>query len=244
MDEQGSSTATGGSQAVSREEFQRLFSTIADKKGQLTNLKHDLSQERSEADERLVKHLKANKKTVFKKKGNERQYAFNEEVYKTIHVAQQSLESTPPNVERVWQSLQEGESLIKKRQKLMKVADRLEHGWATVEEYVTDELAENSDDEKRLFKAEARAGRKLKASSESKVKKPSGKGGYGNNSVWKLNWNSLRPQVPMAAVARHLKGRELAQAQIVRAQPPVVGPCFQCGKLGHLRKACPLLNNI
>ena len=71
---------------------------------------------------------------------------------------------------------------------------------------VTDELAENSDDEKRLFKAEARAGRKLKASSKSKVKKPSGKCGYGNNRVW----NSLGPQVPMAAVARHLQGRELA----------------------------------
>ena len=77
MAEQGSSTAASGSQAVSREEFQRFFSAIDDMKGQLTNLKRDLSQERSEADERLVKRLKADKKTVFKKKGNERQYAFN-----------------------------------------------------------------------------------------------------------------------------------------------------------------------
>ena len=172
MAEQGSSTAASGSQAVSREEFQRLFSAIADMKGQLTNLKRDLSQERSEADERLVKRLKADKKTGFKKKGNERQYAFNEEVHETIRVAQQSLESTPPDVERARQSLQEGESLINNRQKLIKVADRSEHGWVTVEEYVTDELAENSDDEKRLFKAETRRGRKLKASSKSKVKKP------------------------------------------------------------------------
>ena len=87
-------------------------------------------------------------------------------------MAQQSLESTPPDVERARQSLQEGESLINNRQKLIKVADRSEHGWATVEEYVTDELAENSDDEKRLFKAETRRGRKLRASSKSKVKKP------------------------------------------------------------------------
>ena len=100
MKEQSSSTAAGGSQAVSREEFQRLLSAIADMKGQLTNLKRDLSQERSEADERLVKRLKADKKTGFKKKGNERQYAFNEEVHETIRVAQQSLESTPPLVAR------------------------------------------------------------------------------------------------------------------------------------------------
>ena len=159
----------------------------------------------------------------------------------TIRVAQQSLESTPPDVERARQSLQEGERLIKNRQKLIKVADRSEHGWATVEEYVTDELADNSDDEKRLFKAEARAGRKLKVSSKSKAKKPSGKETYG----WQSNraWNALGPQPPMATVAAQLQGRELAQAQTVRAQTSVVGPCFQCGKLGHLRKTCPLLNS-
>ena len=48
---------------------------------------------------------------------------------------------------------------ISKRQKLIRTADRSKHGWVTVED---DELAEDSDDEKRLVKAEARAGRKLK----------------------------------------------------------------------------------
>ena len=47
-------------------------------------------------------------------------------------------------------ALEEGEELITNRQKLIKVADRSEFGWATVEEYVADELADNSDDEKRL----------------------------------------------------------------------------------------------
>ena len=87
------------------------------------------------------------------------------------------------------------------------------------------ELADNSDDKKRLFKVEARTGRKLKASSKSKAKKPSRKGTYGlqNNRVW----NALGPQLPMATVAGQLQGRELAQAQTVRTQTSVVGPCFQ-----------------
>ena len=58
--------------------------------------------------------------------------------------------------------LQEGEKLISLHQKSILIADRREHGWATVAEYEEDELADNSDDEKRLFRAEQRAGRKMR----------------------------------------------------------------------------------
>ena len=34
------------------------------------------------------------------------------------------------------------------------IADRSEYEWATVAEYEEDELADNSDDENRLFRAE------------------------------------------------------------------------------------------
>ena len=46
------------------------------------------------------------------------------------------------------------------RQKLIQMADRSEHGWVTMGEYLEDELA---DDEKRMQKAKYRAGRKVKA---------------------------------------------------------------------------------
>ena len=45
------------------------------------------------------------------------------------------------------------------RQKRIKVADRSDFGWATVEEYDKDELASDSDDKKWLFKAERNAER-------------------------------------------------------------------------------------
>ena len=54
------------------------------------------------------------------------------------------------------------------------MADRSEHGWATVKEYLEDELADNSDDEKRMQKAEFRAGRKLKAAAAKNAKKKAG----------------------------------------------------------------------
>ena len=48
---------------------------------------------------------------------------------------------------------------------------RSEYGWATVEEYLDDELADNSDDEKCMYKAELCAGRKRKAAEAAKNQK-------------------------------------------------------------------------
>ena len=67
--------------------------------------------------------------------------------------------------------MKEGERLLVARQKAIRIANRSEFGWATVDEYEEDELAENSDDEKRLYKAEMRAGRKLKAAAAKNRKR-------------------------------------------------------------------------
>ena len=43
--------------------------------------------------------------------------------------------------------------------KIIKVADRSEFGWTTVKEHEEDDLASDSDDERRLFRSEKRAER-------------------------------------------------------------------------------------
>ena len=53
-------------------------------------------------------------------------------------------------LEKAKLSLRQGKDALAYRQKLIKVADRLELGWAVVAEYETDGLAAGSDDEKRL----------------------------------------------------------------------------------------------
>ena len=58
-------------------------------------------------------------------------------------------------VEKAKYLLEKGEKLIKKRQKHIRIADRSVNGWATVEEYVEGKLADNEDDDKRLFRADA-----------------------------------------------------------------------------------------
>ena len=42
----------------------------------------------------------------------------------------------------------------------MIIADRSDNGWAMVEEYVENELADNENDEKCLLRVDARAGKK------------------------------------------------------------------------------------
>ena len=96
---------------------------------------------------------------------------------------------------------------------------------------MTDELADDSDDEKRLFRAENRAGRKLKAS-KTKGKRTKGRFPYADAR------NSFRPNVAL--------GQQPSSAAVdggigvQKTTLSVAGPCFQCGKMGHLRRSCPL----
>ena len=129
-------------------------------------------------------------------------------------------------------NITEGKRLISARQKQIRIADRSECGWATVEEYLADELASDSDDEKRLFRAESRAKRKMKSEEKKRemAKKP-----YFKREAMK--------QQPQPNLSESRYGRANAPSM---TRPPVaptvsgpLGPCFQCGKTGHLRRFCP-----
>ena len=62
--------------------------------------------------------------------------------------------------EKATQEMEAGEALLLNRQKMIKLADRSELGWSVVEEYDADELADNSEDEKKIARAEKEAERK------------------------------------------------------------------------------------
>ena len=85
-----------------------------------------------------------------------------------------ALQQTPSAVEKAKTSLEEGMTSLKTRQKHIRIVDRSEYGWAAVEEYVEDELADGEDDEKRIQRVDFRAGKKLKSVKGAKNKKGSG----------------------------------------------------------------------
>lgn len=63
-------------------------------------------------------------------------------------------------MEHLKRLLTKGIEWINERRKLIKITDRSEQGWKTTEEYKKDPVAANSDDEKRIQKAEVAAKRK------------------------------------------------------------------------------------
>jgi hypothetical protein len=74
-------------------------------------------------------------------------------LHKGVFVSSSSISPLSP--------LAEGMSLLNYRQKIIKIADSSDLGWRVVQEYEANPLADDSEDEKKLLKAESRAERKV-----------------------------------------------------------------------------------
>ena len=110
----------------------------------------------------------------FRKRGNEEQFNINSKVLEKITDAETALgclldkenlqidEREVTELHSVHAAVVESKDLLKKRQKLVKLADKSESGWKVVDQYESNELAEDSEDEKKINKAENRASRKIK----------------------------------------------------------------------------------
>ena len=118
---------------------------------------------------------KAERPYRYQRKGNEEQATFNDglrdhlgEAELQMSRAARILEEGPAKLalEKAKQSIRMDKEALAHRQKLIKVADRSELGWAVVAEYDADALAADSDDEKRLKRAERVAERKVAAKTE------------------------------------------------------------------------------
>lgn len=66
------------------------------------------------------------------------------------------------NFVKVKKELNKGISLLTNRQKVIKLADKLEFGWATVQEYLGEDLADNENDAKKIKIAESSAATRIK----------------------------------------------------------------------------------
>ena len=104
---------------------------------------------------------------VFRKKGNEKQYIFNDNVKDQIVATAKQLElmNLPERpqreaIDKAKEELKQGLDMIAVRQKWIKFADRSKYSWATVDEYEQDHLAADEEDAKRLEKAKKAAGSK------------------------------------------------------------------------------------
>ena len=125
----------------------------------LSDFKRDFVDERDSSVVSVVKRVKSNE-VEFKSKGNRKQFEHQQQVLDCLTDAQHSLANA--KYEKAKRAIEEGITLTEKRIKVIKLADRSEFGWSTVSEYLSDELASNSEDEKRIFRSERRAERRSK----------------------------------------------------------------------------------
>ena len=95
----------------------------------------------------------------FKFKGNRKLFQVNAKLESLFSARIKTSADDPSQVNTL---VQEAQQIIRKRQKLIKIADRSKDGWLVVQEYESDDLASNSEDEKRLKKAKNAAEKKGK----------------------------------------------------------------------------------
>ena len=251
-------TGEGNSTVSTVDKLEEVLKAVRDVEAKVDSKLSEMKREIEAADDRLVKKMRLDSKPSFKKKDHkkdhEKQYLFNEQVQDKVDAAMAALKDTAPAVEKAITALQEGEKLINLHQKSILIVDRSEHGWATVAECEEDELADNLDDEKHLFRAEQRAGRM----SKQKGAKGNRKKGGPSKKPFKSSWFSsaqssgehaahsggtavvAAPGLQLLVLQVLGQGARLPSAPITSSQ---LGPHFLCGKMGHYRKGCPLLQN-
>jgi len=217
----------------------------------MTSFRAKLRRDQEETVEKAAKkaHLAAEVTFCRKGKGNEKQYQFNESIQDKLATVALCLEeasagmasltptlppalSTPSNsslprasesmssLEQAKVAVQEGMDLLKNCQKVIRLADRSKLGWVVVNEYGEDKLAKDSDDEKRMARAVAAAEKKAAQQKKSKV-------GCGA-AMQNRSDAAFRAPRPTADTGYP-----------VSRMAWLVGPCFDCGEIGHLRRNCP-----
>ena len=117
---------------------------------------------------------------------------------------------------------------MSERQKLIKLADRSECGWATVSAYVTDDLADSPEDERHISKAEKSAKEALNSKREkSRVK--SGSANYKSNHASFCHVSNSRLGADDAVKSFRLHPFQFRQAAFLPRSQFRRETCFACG---------------
>ncbi|KAJ8303741.1 hypothetical protein KUTeg_018664 [Tegillarca granosa] len=156
------------------------------------------------------------------------EYEFNEENFSNISKIKRAVKSC--DYDRVLELCDIIEHKVYKRNKCIKLAEKSPAGWDTVKEYLSDELAPDSEDEKKMRSEEFRALRKRRQNKRSrKDTKP-----REDNSNRTPSATAPNPDSVLNSNFRSFRGQ--------RTTTNPTDYCFACNQQGHWRKNCPFTN--
>ena len=218
--------------------MEELKKNREDVQKRLDKLEGDVASGQDNATRIVVEKLKTDRSYTFRKKGHEEQYQFNAGVESHFIKAQVEAAKIQPTMEKEQKSLEALNNQLKERiqaiacrQKRIKVADCSEYGWAVVKVYDSDELASDSEDEKRLWE-------KMAEQEMSKKKRHSTRGKDNQFAYQQTTYQAAggvqhgRPAVPTSS--RGLSGEQSsgsgnqAMSQWNQSTVRKICPCFWC----------------
>ena len=180
------------------------------------------------------KERKTRKMPTFKFKGNEHQYEFNQGLMDSLDDLRDLVEVG--SVNRSKKLIDDMVVQLEKRQKLLKLADRSPGGWDTVKEYLSDDLADDSADEKRIRRAETMAMRKKNVQKKKNQNQRRGPRYHPYNrteedlqprNVPRTSYGATTDSLPLAQSSNSGSGSSYPRKK-----------CFRCNRPGHLRHEC------
>ena len=109
------------------------------------------------------------KPILLKRKGNQEQLDNAQNVLLSVKSAVNAIEGN--NKTEALTFLKDAEKELTKRIKHIRIADNSEYGWDTVNKYSGHNLASDSDDDKRIKKAESEAAKERKAREDRRTQR-------------------------------------------------------------------------
>ena len=194
------------------------------------DLQNQISQKEPEKKKRKIETDE-----TFNKRGHKIQTFFNNGIIEDI---EEIIDEIGDADNQMSSALQNIVTKIKKRNKLIKIADSSEQGWAVVDEYQKTPIGSDSDDCKRIRQA-------ITTVNKNKNK---------NKSIRTVKQSSTFTRSPQTDQFRN-DGFQRGYSPTWRGQKPWDFPniqwrtttrrnttCFGCGEQGHWRSTCPKLS--
>ena len=183
----------------------------------LAKLQKEVTARQGSSSQEVVEKIQK-RSFQFCRKGNEEQFKFNALVDEHLGAAKKELgklelrtKEEQKIVARSKAHFDKGRKEIAVRQKHIRIADRSDLGWAVVEANMDDELVSDSDDERKLYKANREA----------------------QQTVKRKRANSAATAAKRRAASASVEppgrlGNQGNRAPAV-VRPRMVGPCYRCG---------------